>query len=169
MLSNPMLKPFRTYTHATTGLIFFTAMSGAFVAGLDAGLIYNEFPYMGNSLIPSDMWAISDGSTLGVDPKPWYLNFLENPATVQFDHRVLAMLTATSVFSLWVYARKLKLPKNARYAVNSLLGVCILQVSLGISTLIWLVPVPLAAAHQAGSLTLLSTALWLMHTLKRIK
>lgn len=53
--------------------------------------------------------------------------------------------------------------------MNALLGVTALQVSLGISTLLYFVPTPLAAAHQAGSLTLLSMALWLVHTLRIIK
>jgi cytochrome c oxidase assembly protein subunit 15 len=61
-------------------------MTGGFVAGLDAGLIYNEFPYMGEGLIPSDMWALSNGSK---EPLPWYMNLLENPSAVQFNHRVL--------------------------------------------------------------------------------
>lgn len=71
------------------GLIFITAISGAWVAGLDAGLIYNEFPYMGTSLVPSDMWAFS---TLDpADPsKPtmhWTQNLVRNPSAVQFNHR----------------------------------------------------------------------------------
>lgn len=85
MLMSSSISPFRNLAKATTGLVFVTAMSGAFVAGLDAGLIYNEFPKMGNGYFPSDFWALSTGST----PLPWYMNLLENPAAVQFDHRIL--------------------------------------------------------------------------------
>ena len=55
------------------------APPGALVAGLDAGLVYNEFPLMGGRVIPTDLLAL----------KPTWLNFLENPTTVQFDHRYL--------------------------------------------------------------------------------
>jgi cytochrome c oxidase assembly protein subunit 15 len=60
------------------------------------------------------------------------------------------------------------LPSQAKLATNYLLGIAGLQVTLGISTLIYMVPIPLASAHQAGSLTLLSTALLLVHTMKKI-
>jgi cytochrome c oxidase assembly protein subunit 15 len=77
-------------------------------------------------------------------------------------------MTVTVVSTLWVYARVLPLPRQARTAVNLLLGAMGLQASLGISTLIYMVPIPLASAHQAGSLTLLTAALWLIHTTKRL-
>lgn len=53
--------------------------AGALVAGLDAGLVYNEFPLMGGKVVPNDL----------LDMKPTWINFLENPAAVQFDHRYL--------------------------------------------------------------------------------
>jgi cytochrome c oxidase assembly protein subunit 15 len=54
---------------------------GAFVAGLDAGLIYNEFPYMGERIVPpsSELFALN----------PLWRNLFENPTTVQFDHKIL--------------------------------------------------------------------------------
>jgi cytochrome c oxidase assembly protein subunit 15 len=58
-------------------LVFMTAVSGAFVAGLDAGLTYNSFPLMAGKVIPDDLFAYV----------PWLSNFTENPTTVQFDHR----------------------------------------------------------------------------------
>lgn len=72
--------------------MFVTAISGAFVAGLDAGLIYNEFPKMGEGYIPGDFWALSEGVN-GITPIPWYLNLLENPSAVQFNHRYLVTNT----------------------------------------------------------------------------
>jgi heme a synthase len=65
-------------------LIFVTAISGAWVAGLDAGLIYNEFPLMGKTIVPSDMWAFSESK---LNPMPWWENLAKNPAAVQFNHR----------------------------------------------------------------------------------
>lgn len=73
------LKRFKRLMHSTKGLVFFTALSGAFVAGMDAGLIYNTFPKMADKWIPDDILAIS----------PVLKNFTENPTTVQFDHRIL--------------------------------------------------------------------------------
>ena len=64
---------------------------GAFVAGLDAGLVYNEFPYMGENIVPpkdelfSRDYAAKDGTQ-------WWRNLFENPTTVQFNHRVLVSL-----------------------------------------------------------------------------
>ena len=79
-----------------------------------------------------------------------------------------AMTTTGVISALWLYSRRLNLPIQARRAVNVLLGVVGLQATLGISTLIYMVPIELASAHQAGSLTLLTSALWLVHALKRI-
>lgn len=73
------VKRFKGLIYSTKGLIFFTALSGAFVAGMDAGLIYNTFPKMANKWIPEDIIAMS----------PIFRNFTENPSTVQFNHRIL--------------------------------------------------------------------------------
>ena len=159
------LQSFKSYSVATCCLVFTTAMSGALVAGLDAGLIYNEFPFMGNGIVPADFWALSSISDRNQAPISWIRNLLENPSAVQFNHRLLACTTFTAIFALWLYSRRLRLPPNARVAINSLLGVAVVQVSLGIATLVYFVPIPVAAAHQAGSLTLLSVALWLLHIL----
>lgn len=72
-------KRFRLIAFSSKGLIFLTALSGAFVAGLDAGLIYNTFPKMSNKWIPDDILFMS----------PLYKNLTENPTTVQFNHRTL--------------------------------------------------------------------------------
>ncbi|CAG8507671.1 3153_t:CDS:2 [Paraglomus occultum] len=161
------LNAFRRFAIATAILVFITSMSGALVAGLDAGLIYNEFPYMGKNITPPRDELLSPEYIRKGDSLPWR-NFFDNPTTVQFDHRVLAMTTTGVIFALWLYSRKLNLPIQARRAVNVLLGVVGLQATLGISTLIYMVPIELASAHQAGSLTLLTSALWLVHALKRI-
>ncbi|XP_060624169.2 heme A synthase COX15 [Anolis sagrei] len=148
----------RRFAHGTAGLIFLTALSGAFVAGLDAGLVYNSFPKMGESWIPDDLLAFS----------PMLKNAFENPTTVQFDHRILGVSSVTAITALYLFSRKIPLPRRTKMAVTSLLAVAYLQVTLGISTLLLYVPTPLAATHQSGSLVLLSVALWLMHELRRV-
>jgi len=150
---------FRIVTLAVGLLIFLTALSGAFVAGLDAGLVYNTFPLMGDGIVPAEYWELQP---------PWK-NFFENSAAVQFNHRLLAMTTFTSVTALWAWSRKILLPRRVRFATNLLFAVASLQVLLGISTLVYLVPVHLAAMHQAGSLTLLTVVSWLLHELGKVK
>ncbi|OAP65197.1 hypothetical protein AYL99_01169 [Fonsecaea erecta] len=160
-LSNPALKPFKRYVSLLAGLVFLTAMSGGLVAGLDAGLIYNEFPYMGLGLTPprSELWdkfycRAPDHSDL------WWRNLLENPSLVQLDHRILATTTFTAVMALWAFSRSVAmqkiLPRAAQKGVHGVVGFVSLQVILGISTLLYLVPTGLASAHQAGSLALLT-------------
>jgi cytochrome c oxidase assembly protein subunit 15 len=91
---------FKRLVVAITGLIFITytivltsrAVSGAWVAGLDAGLIYNEFPFMGTGLIPADMWALSTPSPQNPVPKTIVADLTSNPSAVQFNHRVLVLL-----------------------------------------------------------------------------
>ncbi|KAL6052981.1 Cytochrome c oxidase assembly protein cox15 [Balamuthia mandrillaris] len=153
-------KSFRVASGATALLVYITALSGALVAGLDAGTIYNEFPWMGGGIVPEE-W---------LDMRPKWKNFFENDATVQFDHRVLAMTTLSSITGLWVWSRKLagRLPPRARLAANCLLGMGLAQVTLGITTLLTVVHIPVAAAHQAGSLVLLSVALWFLRNVKRL-
>lgn len=73
------IRSFKRLIYTTKGVIFFTALSGAFVAGMDAGLIYNSFPKMADKWIPDDIFVIS----------PTWRNFTENPTTLQFDHRIL--------------------------------------------------------------------------------
>lgn len=153
------MKMFWRFCHGTKTLIFLAAFSGAFVAGIEAGLVYNSFPKMADRWIPTDIMAF--------DPK--LRNFTENPTTVQFDHRILGELVFLSVTSIWIYSRKLPLPHRARLATNALLIVGLTQVGMGIGTLLLYVPKSLAACHQAGALTLLSVAIWLTHELKLLR
>lgn len=164
-LRNPRLRFFRRSVAALAALVFITAMSGGLVAGLDAGLIYNEFPYMGLGLTPPRSELFSDFYSHTPDNSDlWWRNPLENPSLVQLDHRILATTTFTSVMALWAYSRYSRsinklLPHASRKGIHGVVGFAWLQVILGISTLIYLVPMPLASAHQAGSLALLSYVL----------
>lgn len=164
-LRNPRLRIFRRSVAALAGLVFITVMSGGLVAGLDAGLIYNEFPYMGLGLTPPKSELFSDFYSHTPDGSDiWWRNPLENPSFVQLDHRMLATTTFFSVMALWAYSRfSLKvrrlLPTASKKGIHGVVGFGFLQVALGISTLIYLVPLPLASAHQAGSLALLSYVL----------
>ncbi|KZF21167.1 COX15-CtaA-domain-containing protein [Xylona heveae TC161] len=158
----PQLKFFRRSVGALACLVFITAMSGALVAGLDAGLIYNEFPYMGLGLTPPKSELFSDFYSRKPDGSDiWWRNALENPSLVQLDHRVLATTAFTAIVSLWAYSRfspavRAALPRNARKGMLGVVHLASLQVVLGICTLLYLVPTHLAATHQAGALALLT-------------
>jgi len=78
------------------------------------------------------------------------------------------MGTAAAISSLWLYSRKLQLPSKTRLAINCVGVMALVQMSLGIATLLTYVPIHLASAHQTGSITLLTLALWLAHTLRAI-
>ena len=98
--------------------------------------------------------------------EPWYRNFFDNMATVQFDHRLIAWTLAILVPIFWFKSRDLPLPGSAHLACNLLLIMLMVQISLGIATLLLVVPLPLAAAHQAGALLLFTAALWVNHQLR---
>ncbi|XP_011641205.1 cytochrome c oxidase assembly protein COX15 homolog [Pogonomyrmex barbatus] len=152
------LKRFRGLIYSTKGLVFFTALSGAFVAGMDAGLIYNTFPKMADKWIPDNILAMS----------PVLKNFTENPTTVQFDHRILGVTTLALITCVGILSRKHNLPGRGKKAVAAILCAGYLQVLLGISTLLYQVPLSLATLHQSGSLILLSTAMWAAHELRHL-
>lgn len=163
LLQSPALKPFKRYVYALAGLVFVTAMSGGLVAGLDAGLIYNEFPYMGAGLTPPKAELWSDFYCKRADKSDlWWRNMLENPSLVQLDHRILATTTFTAIMALFAYSRvptmKKVLPRNLSRGMHGLVGFAWLQVALGLTTLLYLVPIHAASAHQAGALALLSMA-----------
>lgn len=154
---------FRRSLVALGSLTFMTALSGAFVAGLDAGLIYNDFPYMGNSYIPPTGELVVDLPSF--DENAPFLqrlvhNMFENPVLAQLDHRILAMTTAgtTVGLALWVAVKRNQglLPRVAMRGALGMVALVTTQATLGICTLWYLVPTPLAAAHQAGSLAVLT-------------
>jgi cytochrome c oxidase assembly protein subunit 15 len=149
--------PWYRKTLALTTLVTVTVISGGFVAGLKAGKIYNTFPMMGEYWAPPGMFAI----------EPWWRNFFDNMATVQFDHRILAIATFVVIIFYWVQIRTTDLPARVVKGVNALLHITVLQVALGIATLLLVVPVSLAAIHQAVAMLLFTVALYLCHGLRR--
>ena len=134
---------------ALIALIAVTIMAGGFTAGLHAGLTYNTFPLMDGRFVPA-----------GYDQlQPFARNWFENVAAVQFNHRLLAMTTAGAIVLLWLAGRRAALPYPARLTLDALLAAAAVQFLLGVSTLLLVVPIPLAAAHQAGAVLLLTAAI----------
>ena len=149
--------PWSRRTIVITALIVTTVLSGGFVAGLDAGLVYPTFPMMGEYWFPPELFSLD----------PFWRNFFDHRATVQFDHRLLAITTFVLILIYWFRARRVELPSRARRGTNALLHTAVLQVVLGISTLLLAVPVWLAASHQAAAMLLFTVALYLQHSLRR--
>jgi heme a synthase len=146
----------RSAADAVLVLVALTIVAGGFVAGLNAGLTYNTFPLMDGSFVPAGYAQL----------QPFPRNWFENIAAVQFDHRLLAMTTALSVLLLWLAGIRAALPRPARLAMHALLAAAGLQFALGVATLLFVVPIPLAAAHQAGAVLLLTAAIVFRQTLQ---
>jgi len=133
-------------------LVALTIVAGGFVAGLHAGLTYNTFPLMDGHLVP-----------VGWDRLyPVLRNLTENVATVQFDHRVLATITLVMVTLMAAVAPRAGLPRSISIALGLVVAA---QYVLGVTTLLLVVPVPVATMHQAGAVILLTTVLIAWHRL----
>jgi len=133
------------------GLLAAEIGMGGLVAGLDAGLIYNTFPLMGAGLVPGEIGFVD----------PWWLDPLENPATVQFLHRWLAL--AVFILGLVLCWRAWRQAANIDPATIVLILLLFGQVALGIATLLLAVPLAIAVTHQACAFLLFGNALYLVH------
>jgi cytochrome c oxidase assembly protein subunit 15 len=132
-------------------------LSGGFVAGLDAGFLYNTFPLMDGRWVAEE--AFSGPSLLH--------DLFEDRATIQFNHRLLALIVTLAVAAYWWQAQRAAATAAAQLAAHFLLAALAAQMALGILTLVYVVPVALAAAHQAGALVLLTAALCCVHAVGR--
>lgn len=140
---------FRIALPVATGLVFLTILSGAFVAGNDAGFAYNTFPLMAGAIVPPDIFLI----------EPAWRNFFENVPLVQLTHRLAAMLTVASIVVMFLISFRATLATPARTALYALAAAALGQFVLGIATLLTFVPIPLGAAHQAGAMVTFTAAL----------
>jgi cytochrome c oxidase assembly protein subunit 15 len=134
-------------------LVAVTLIAGAFVAGLRGGSIYNTFPMMGDRFMPGEYGALS----------PLWRNWFENPASAQFDHRVLAETTWLVIVLLWAFGRS-GATDAARRALDLLAAMATIQAGLGIATLLSVVALPIAVSHQAGAVLLVTAALYARHS-----
>ena len=133
-------------------LVGLTSLSGALVAGLRAGRVFNTFPLMAGRIVPPGYGQLS----------PWWRNLFENAAAVQFDHRVLALASFAAVVAAWAAFRRSVEPPLAR-RLDLALAAALLQVSLGVATLLLAVPIALGVAHQGGAALLLVATVLAWH------
>ncbi|KRW94463.1 heme A synthase [Paracoccus sp. MKU1] len=139
----------------TTGLMhlaFVQILLGALVAGIDAGRMYTGWPTMGGEWIPAEIWD----ATLG------WRNFFENPALVQFIHRMTGYLLAAFAVVVFLRARRSPHPVT-RGAYVAMLAALAVQVLLGIMNVLHASPLPLALAHQIGAVALFTLILRARH------
>lgn len=139
------------FSSACTILTLIVVIAGAFVAGLDAGLIFNTFPLMDNEIIPNGIYEMN----------PWYLNFFEDIMTVQFNHRLLALLLVISIVTLTIKIIYTKPTPQIKVLAIILAFVAIFQMCLGIGTLLLVVPIWLAIFHQSFALILFTISILL--------
>lgn len=143
-------------TKLLLGLILLQIIYGAFVAGLRAGFIFNTFPRMGEAWFPEAITTL----------EPWWKNFVEGLAGVQFVHRYLAYLVIGLVVWLWLLCNKLDLSREQRNGLWSIVVLVLIQFGLGVATLVFMVPTGLAVLHQSGAMLLLAAVIYFLNKLK---
>jgi len=147
----------RRWAIAILVLVLAMVVTGGLVAGIRAGFAYNTFPLMNGAIVPREILML----------EPAWKNFFWNMATVQFDHRLFALLLVLLVPVLWWKLRHAPdLPRRATVGGNALLAMLMAQLGLGIATLLYVVPLPLAALHQAGAVLVFALAIHVLHALR---
>ncbi len=139
-------------------LVFVQMLAGALVAGLDAGMGYNTWPLIAGAFVPSGLGEAS----------PWYLNLFENPLTVQFDHRMLGYAVVAAALGQFLWLALKRPPPALLGSAFTLALLAMLQMALGVWTLLLSVPLTLGLAHQAGAVAVFIVAiyhLWLARSL----
>lgn len=132
---------------------------GAFVAGLDAGLIHNTWPLMNEGKIIHE--------TVYIEQEPLWRNFIEGKSGVQFVHRYLAWFVVGIIGLIWYRSKKLSLNSLQHKAIDFLLVMVFVQFLLGIFTLLYAVPLWLGVAHQVGAFFLLAAMTFTLHRFTR--
>ncbi len=151
------LRSARRWAYIAAALVLAMALSGALVAGIRAGFAYNTFPLMNGNVIPPEIMML----------EPRWKNFFWNMATVQFDHRLIALALIVVAVVLWRRVHSsAQAPARAIWGVDAFVAMLALQIAVGIATLVYVVPLPLAALHQAGAVVTLALALNVAHSLR---
>ncbi|MDG1996475.1 MAG: COX15/CtaA family protein [Emcibacteraceae bacterium] len=136
-------------------VIFVQVLLGGLVAGTNAGLVSDTWPLMFDKVIPDGLFAGA----------PWYINMLDNPLTIHFEHRTFAYVVTIIALALW-WKLKSDRSDSLRLAAHFVMLTILMQFALGVLTIINMVAIPIAAAHQAGAVVALSAGLFLLNRLK---
>lgn len=145
---------------ALVTILFVQILLGALVAGLDAGLVYNTFPLMDGHWVPNGLYIM----------EPAWKNHFENVTMVQFQHRIGAYITTlailTFVAAVWKQTHKITIGSRLRRYLMLLSAALIVQMALGIMTLLGNVPIMLASKHQAAAAILFAIAIGMWHDIR---
>ena len=152
-------KAFRNLVRVGMIILLVQIIWGAFVAGLDAGLIHNTWPLMNEGKLIHE--------TVYIEQNPVWRNFIEGKSGVQFVHRYLAYAVVAIIGYIWYRSRKLTLSVLQKRAIDSLLILVFVQFLLGVLTLIYAVPLWLGVAHQVGAFFLLTAMTYTLHRFTR--
>ncbi len=146
---------FRNLIRLTLVVLLIQIVYGAFVAGLDAGLLHNHWPLMNDGeLIHESVY---------IERSPIILNFIEGKSGVQFVHRYLAYIVVGLIIYIWYRSKTIKKSNTQHIALNALLGIVGVQFLLGIFTLLYRVPLVLGILHQVVAFFLLGTMIFSLH------
>jgi heme a synthase len=148
---------FRHSLSALLIVVFATVMSGGLVAGLGAGFDYNTWPLIAGAWVPNGVF----------DTVPFWRAAFEDILTVQFNHRMFAYATVTSVLCLCGFGYRTAHSRWQRMILLLFAGMALAQFALGVATLLSVVAIPLAVMHQAGAILLFSTATLARHAFRR--
>ena len=133
-------------------LVYVQIVIGAFVSGMDAGKIYNSWPLMGDNYFPDDNNLIN----------LFKYSALSEPSLVQFIHRNLAYIIGIFYLSIFYYIYKNKMDELYK-AINVLGLFILLQIILGIFTILYGAQIYIAAAHQISSIFLVSSCIYFFY------
>jgi cytochrome c oxidase assembly protein subunit 15 len=149
--------PLARWSLVLIALVYLMILSGGLVAGTRAGLVYPTWPLMGDTFVPPGLYTTT----------PWWIAMFEDITTIQFNHRIFAYVLFVLLNGFAFLAYRSAPVKREKLGAVLLVAALLLQVTLGISTLLLHVPVWLATAHQGGAVVLLTAMLYLSHVLRR--
>ena len=148
-------KKLRNFIRIGLIILIIQIIYGAFVAGLDAGWIHNNWPLMNDGKFIHE--------TVYTEQNPTYLNFVEGKSGVQFIHRTLAYLVVIFIIAIWYKAKNRILTPWQTKGIRGLIILVGVQFLLGVLTLLLAVPVWLGVLHQVAAFILLSFMIFTLH------
>ena len=148
-------KKLRNFIRVGLVILIIQIIYGAFVAGLDAGWIHNNWPLMNDGKFIHEL--------VYTEQNPTYLNFVEGKSGVQFVHRTLAYVVVVFIIAIWYKTKNTMLTAWQTKGINGLVIMVGIQLFMGILTLLLAVPVWLGVLHQVAAFILLSFMIFTLH------
>lgn len=137
------------------GLLIVQIIYGGFTAGLKAGHVSNTWPLMLGKLIPPNLFNS-------------FINLFESPQTIVFIHRWFAFVVLLAVPLVYFAAKKEGHPQDLQNGLKWLIGVVLLQITLGIFTVLSSVNIVIAMLHQANAIVLFGLSIYFIHRFRAL-